>query len=46
MHVPHPPPCRRMDVRIKDTRHLLLLFPDEVARSLPALSSVGGDISK
>lgn len=35
-----------MDSNIKNTRHLLLLFPDDVARNLPALGTIGTEMTK
>lgn len=35
------PLIRRLDKEIKEVRHLLLLFPDEVSRAVPAILEVG-----
>jgi hypothetical protein len=38
------PVMRRLDREIKDSRALLLLFPDEVSRSVPAVVTAGRDM--
>jgi len=40
------PQMRRLDRDIKDVRLLLLLFPDEVARSVPAIIKAGQEMMK
>jgi hypothetical protein len=40
------PKIRRMDAEIKHVRHLLLLFPDEVSRAVPAIIAAGRELLK
>ncbi len=40
------PMIRRMDTEIKNVRYLLLLFPDEVSRVVPAIIAAGRELLK
>jgi hypothetical protein len=37
---------RRLDAEIKNVRHLLLLFPDEISRVVPAIVAAGRELMK
>lgn len=40
------PLVKRLDVEIKNVRYLLLLFPDEISRVVPAIVSIGRELLK
>jgi hypothetical protein len=44
--VVYQPMIRRMDTEIKNVRYLLLLFPDEVSRVVPAIIAAGRELLK